>query len=472
MKRIMAAVLACLLLLTGCGGETEPTTEAPTTLPAETTVPVETTETPTLPPETMEPEEPSLHNFRQSMTGTSAIFAVASFGWQEGEAPREALPKLCYWLCQDQPFLTQIPDGQIIGQAGELYCIVPADSDATVTVSLGAWYDDVQEYRYDKVIYTGGGAPILLYCNGAGDEPDTQVRISGPSGEAVWYPMLDDNRFPVALENEAGESLFRDFTPYGDLLMSTYYRMVDEGWELPTEDSIVGTTWFWDGWLKDGRSVYYQVSFHPTTLDIRWNDGTSQMDQVFRDIPWELSYRESIAVLTMDLGESYGVMRYDLLYDPNSGLFYFGMDVMQEQMPIGLDCQYRYLTAPREPDSADLEGLWELAWTEVEGDRNEVDRNRASMELYMAEDGLYRCSQMDRDHPQNDFYEQEVVIFPFEMYSACENQSWVAVVNNSYDDPLNIRMALIYGDVLEVRNEWEVDGMIMVSHAYYRRFID
>ena len=50
MKRIMAAVLACLLLLTGCGGETEPTTEAPTTLPAETTVPVETTEAPTLPP--------------------------------------------------------------------------------------------------------------------------------------------------------------------------------------------------------------------------------------------------------------------------------------------------------------------------------------------------------------------------------------------------------------------------------------
>ena len=33
-------------------------------------------------------------------------------------------------------------------------------------------------------------------------------------------------------------------------------------------------------------------------------------------------------------------------------------------------------------------------------------------------------------------------------------------------------MALIYGDVLEVRNEWEVDGMTMVSHAYYRRFID
>ena len=80
MKRIMAAVLACLLLLTGCGGETEPTTEAPTTLPAETTIPVETTAAPTLPPETTEPEDPSLHNLRQSMTGTSALFAVASFG--------------------------------------------------------------------------------------------------------------------------------------------------------------------------------------------------------------------------------------------------------------------------------------------------------------------------------------------------------------------------------------------------------
>ena len=125
MKRIMAAVLACLLLLTGCSGETEPTTEAPTTLPAETTVPVETTQAPTPPPETTEPEEPSLHNLRQSMTGTSALFAVASFGWQEDEDPREVLPKLCYWLCQEHPFLTQIPDGQIIDDEGELYCIVP-----------------------------------------------------------------------------------------------------------------------------------------------------------------------------------------------------------------------------------------------------------------------------------------------------------------------------------------------------------
>ena len=108
----------------------------------------------------------------------------------------------------------------------------------------------------------------------------------------------------------------------------------------------------------------------------------------------------------------------------------------------------------------------------MEGDRNEVDRNRASIELYMAEDGLYRCSFVDRDYPRNDFYEAEVVIFPFEMYTACENQFWVAAVNNGNEHPLTVRMALIYGDVLEVRNEWEVDGMTMVSHAYYRRFID
>ena len=99
MKQIIAAILSCLLLLTGCGGRTKPTGSAPTTVPVETTVPLETTEAPTLPPETTEPEEPSLHNLRQSMTGTSALFAVASFGWQEDEDPRVCSPRLTSTSC-------------------------------------------------------------------------------------------------------------------------------------------------------------------------------------------------------------------------------------------------------------------------------------------------------------------------------------------------------------------------------------
>ena len=456
MKRIMAAMLCCLLLA-ACGQPASPTTQ-----PSAQTIPIPTVTT--APPETTQPADPSLSDLRGRMAQTQALFAVAAFGWQEGTAVSALAPELT--------FLTGIPDVRTIGKEGELFCIVPADQEAEVTVSLGKWYEAEEEYRFDDVIYQGSGEPIWLFCNSAGAEPDTQIRISGPSGETIWYPMLDDNHCPSPLENEAGEQVFYDFTPYRRMRMAEYETMVSSGWEMPAEADLVGTTWIWDDWRKDGRNVYYQVTFQPATLRIRWNDGFSSMDQVFADVPWTLSREEGAAVLTIDLGESYGVVRYDLLRNAAHPSLYFGMDALQEDMPIGLEPQYRYLTPAQEPDTGALQGLWELVWTEVEGERLEAQPGTNSLELYVGDNGLYCCSLMDRERPENDFYQQEVLIFPFEMYENCENQSWVAAVNYTSALGVSYDMALIYGDLLEVVASWEVDGVTRTAYSYYRRFID
>jgi hypothetical protein len=64
--------------------------------------------------------------------------------------PYEALQAQVPELCADLPFLLQIPKSQVIGENGDLFCIVPLDTDATVAVSAGYWDEENQQYIYDN----------------------------------------------------------------------------------------------------------------------------------------------------------------------------------------------------------------------------------------------------------------------------------------------------------------------------------
>ena len=180
-QRRMAALLAGVLLLTaGCGKRPDPVQKIPETLPV------------TEPAEEVSPEA-ALNALCQTMVGTSRLFAVACFGYWEGEDPMEILRETAPQLCADLPFLTEIPPDRIIGQSGDLFCIVPLDADATVAVSKGYWDEEYQLYIYDDILYSSNtGEPILLLCNSSGWEPDCQLYISGPSGELIWYPQTDE----------------------------------------------------------------------------------------------------------------------------------------------------------------------------------------------------------------------------------------------------------------------------------------
>ena len=133
-NRIIALLLAGILLqTTGCGKSTDSPAESP--VPAETV----TAEQPGAP---VSPEA-SLTSLRQAMVETPQLFAVAYFGYHDpmdSDAPvdpytvmREQAPE----LCKDLPFLTEIPAERVIGNHGDLFCIVPLDADATVDVSKG-----------------------------------------------------------------------------------------------------------------------------------------------------------------------------------------------------------------------------------------------------------------------------------------------------------------------------------------------
>ena len=234
MKKILRALISvCMLLcLAACGGDPAPTTgTTEPTAPTESNKATEeqlpeptgasdaapTTE-PTVPTEAQ--EDPSLVIFRQAMVETPQLFAAAFFGYVPQDAdPFTVMQEAAPQLCEDLPFLLTIGQDRILGAEGQLFCIVPADENATVAVNRRPWNPETERYEEPEVLYRSErGSPILVMCPNEDWIPDTEVVITDSNGTVtVWSPYLDPSYHISALRNENGESLIFDFTSYDEL---------------------------------------------------------------------------------------------------------------------------------------------------------------------------------------------------------------------------------------------------------------
>lgn len=468
--RLAASLLCCFLLfMAGCSEPIHPP-EVPAV--GSTTGQEET-------PEATEPapaDDVSLTSLRQAMVETPQIFAVAYFGYHDtidSDAPVdpfEVMREYAPQLCEDLPFLLNIPQERIIGEYGELYCIVPLDADATVAVSKGTWNSDSEVYLYEESLYFAqSGEPILLLCNNEGWEPNTQVCISGPSGEIVWYPELDDNLCAMPLRDDNWDSLIYDFSPYREMLAADYNSMVGE-WIIPTADMLNGTTWTWERFRKDGRVVSYQVTFEADTLSVRWNDGVDGEDHEYPDARWELTNEDGYAVLSIDFREMAGVLRYNLLYHEVYENLYFGMDVVQEEMPVGWEPLYRYMMPPLTPEPVEMLGFWELEWTEVEGYREYVDPGLENISVFLREDSSIRLTHVNNASYMNNIYDKELCFYEGELYSGCGNDKWAAYLANMDGYTTTYSFTLLDHDSLLMKLYWEIDGGVpMVAYKMFHR---
>ena len=373
-------------------------------------------------------------------------------------------------MCEDLPFLLDIPQERIIGEYGELYCIVPLDADATVAVSRGIWDGDHEEYIYEESVYfSESGEPILLFCNYEGWEPDTQVYISGPSGTLIWYPELDNHLRAMPLWDDNGDCLFYDFSPYREMLAADYSSMVGE-WTVPTAQMLNGTTWVWERFLKDGREVSYQVTFREDTLSVRWYDGLDSEAHEFHDAQWKLTDEDGYAVLSIDFREMAGILRYNLLYHEVYEELYFGMDVLQEELPIGWEPLYRYMMPPLTPEPVEMLGFWELEWTEVEGYREYVDPGLENISVFLKDDSSIRLTHVNNVSYMDNIYDKEVLFYEGELYSGCGNDVWVAYLGNMDGYTTVYSFTLPDHDSLLMKLYWEIDdGVPMVAYKMFRR---
>ena len=425
-------------------------------------------------------QDASLISLRQAMVETPQAFAVAYFGYPESTDPDvqadpfAIMQENAYWLCEDMPFLMEIPQDRIVGTSGELYCIVPLDETATVAVSKGTWDDENAQFIYDDILYSSeSGEPILLFCNGSGWEPDTQVLITDSNGTVTtWYPQLDDNQCAMPLRNDDWEDLFFDFSPYREILMAKHRLLKDTQWVMPTAEMLAGTTWVWDGFLKDGRETSYQVFFEEDILSVRWNDGIDEQDHEYLYAPWELTYDEGFAILSIDFGEFAGILRYNLLYHEFYELLYVAVDAVQEDMPIGWEPLRRYLMKPVTPEPTEMIGTWELAWTEVEGDRNEAEPGACTIEIRSAASAGLLMSYTSRDFPDNNFQDELLTIDMRQMHILCGNDEWVADLDYIGPYDTTYAVTLTADDILIKQNYYLLDGAPTVSYEYFSRVVE
>ena len=340
-----ALLCVSCLLLTAC---IAPSGEQKQTQPSDAATDPSVTEPD---PPSVESEDPSLVIFRQAMVETPQLFAVAFFDYvpQEADAnPFAIMEEAAPQLCQDLPFLQLIPKENIIGTSGYLFCIVPADENATVAVNRRLWNVETESYEEPEVLYRSeSGSPILVMCPNDNWMPDTELIITDSMGNvAIWYPHLDNSYSVAPLCDSNGENLRFDFTSYDEL--------PNPGWNQKIDTSM-------------------------------------------------------------------------------------------------------------------LIGIWERSWTEVEGDRIESAPGACTIEITPDETGIFRFTYSDRDFPEDNIQDRELLIVPGELYPGCGNDQWIGEVTEASGDPVRYALTLLVDDTLLVQTYWEMDGMPWVSYGWYER---
>ena len=180
-----------------------------------------------------------------SVADADTVFDTAYLGYVGGlfdEGFDKGFPK---WLKENNeallnkyPYIAKIDKEHIIGGAGHLYLIVPADKNATVSINRIEWSKETAAYVPTEVLYRSeSGEPVLLFANldGVAYEPDTVVFITDNSGNTCeWYPSLDAMSYLVPCTAKDGSKLSRDITIYRHGAAAEYAEWLDDGWSGPT----------------------------------------------------------------------------------------------------------------------------------------------------------------------------------------------------------------------------------------------
>jgi len=279
-KLIVGMLVLCISLwLSACGSENArepedtvvPTQAEPTVEPTETPTPIATptqpapTQAEPTPTESAKPENnnvPSVEEAwnpiviqRQILLDEGAMCGVLFLGYVDESAGTLESNKAYYQTIfeergylDDFPFLAEFPDSNFVetewGQ--ELYCIIPLDTEATVSVNQ--WLVDETsgfEGKTGEVLYQSEkGTPILLKCNVSEIVPDAELVIVDSNGEQMkWNPSLSGMDGSVFVESANGKVY--DLTVYDeyawvDLLQVMAGEKAEYYWDEENEATIAG----------------------------------------------------------------------------------------------------------------------------------------------------------------------------------------------------------------------------------------
>ncbi len=247
-----------------------------------------------------EKEQDSLALLRQSMDEQGISFGAAYLGYVGGFFDEEFSQAFPAWLkennekmLREYPFISEIDLEHILGRAGCLYCIVPRDEEASVSINRVTWNEKTQRSEVTEVLYRAeSGEPVLLFANTDEiyNDADTQIFITDKDGNtSEWYPSLDEegNLWPCLRED--GTYASWDFTNYWYQTDSDLEAWLKEGWLGPTELGLAGAESTGQTWTAAGpaweseRKANFSLCFYPGDeeggrVELSW-DYTGEMEE-------------------------------------------------------------------------------------------------------------------------------------------------------------------------------------------------
>lgn len=189
--------------------------------------------------------------------GSEKMFAAAYLGyWEEGDDS-----ELVEWLYNNYPlmpalwpFLEEIPAEDVIGEYGDLYCVVPLDESVAFTVKGVEWEllgNGTMAHYSDPLYYAEIGRPFLMYVNYGQWKDETDLTLETVESDGfvgTWFPSYSEETGRIEdyywVEREV-----LDFALLYDIGYNVDTPMGDMEWLPPTDLGLGDTVWYSEnGW--------------------------------------------------------------------------------------------------------------------------------------------------------------------------------------------------------------------------------
>ena len=272
----------------------------------------------------------SLVWLRDGMDFPEVMFGIAFLGYVGKASNGDWLSAANQAMLGQYPFISEIDAAHTIESDDYyLYCLVPLDENATVSINLVKWDPDSEYEEILDVLYHSESGEPILFLAACGDDAYAylsyiQVQIVNSDGSScVWYPQLDAMGHIVPCLSERGDYASFDFTEYGWLeAPSDMAPWLCEGYGGVYATGLGGcwttqaTAW------NTSRPATYFLWFFPEdetggTIDVYWEyedaDPTSVMwEEVWTGFFTLTAVMDGVSYATIDLslvgGNRYGVV--------------------------------------------------------------------------------------------------------------------------------------------------------------------
>ena len=296
-----------------------------------------------------EEAEQSLVWLRDRMDFPQIMFGAAYLGYTGEASVGDWLSEADQAMLQKYPFISEIDAEHTIGNDDYLYCLLPLDENATVSVNLMRWDPKSDDEEVIEVLYRSeAGDPLLIFANGGDDAyaylSYVEVRIvDNADNSCVWYPQFDAMGHIVPSLSESGDYLSFDFTEYGWLGMGyggIYASGLEGCWTTQAA-----------AWDTNRTANYYLWFFAEDetggSVDLDWQyEGSDLFEEMWSGFWTITSVMDGPSYVTITLslvgGENYGVVEgpyyisetYPLVISPSGGEMVIGPGVSGVSLPF------------------------------------------------------------------------------------------------------------------------------------------